>query len=64
MSLLMFTRHSLGYVFGPLIEKGLQEFQERWNNHAIRPNRLSGCPSGIPNDLYSLPELTGTQLHN
>ena len=43
-----------------LIEKALTEFKERWNAHTIRPNHLSGCPSGVPNDLYNLPEINGT----
>lgn len=26
------------------------------------PQSVSGCPSGIPDDLYTLPQLTGTVL--
>lgn len=56
-------RHCLRYVYSPLIEKALDDFRVRWNTHAIRPNRLAGCPSGVPDDLYHLPQLTG-MLHS
>lgn len=57
------NRHCLGYVYGTLIEKTLCEFQERWNSHTIRQNRLAGCPSGVPDDLYNLPEMNGIILN-
>lgn len=53
----------MGYVYGTLIEKTLCEFQERWNSHTIRQNRLAGCPSGVPDDLYNLPEMNGIILN-
>ena len=56
---ILFYRHCIAYVYEPLIKKALDDFKERWNCHAIRPNRLAGCPSGVPDDLYSLPQLTG-----
>lgn len=46
-------------MYGSLIEKTLNEFKHRWNGHTIRQNRLSGCPSGVPDDLYSLPAVNG-----
>lgn len=39
----------------------LEEFGKSWNSHRIRPSRTAGCPAGIPEDLYSLPELMGKQ---
>ena len=36
-------------------------FKLRWNCHRIRPNRIAGCPPGVPNDLYLLPNITGKQ---
>ena len=32
---------------------------QQWNTHRIRQNRKAGCPSGVPNDLYELPQLEG-----
>lgn len=54
-----FIRHCLRYVYESLIEEALNAFKVRWNAHRIRENRLSGCPSGVPDDLYSLPEING-----
>ena len=63
MPAVIFFRHCLGYVYESLLEKALDEFKVRWNSHRIRKNRLSGCPSGIPDDLYTLPEINGTHVH-
>ena len=52
--------HCLGFVYGDLIERSLDEFKSRWNTHTIRHNRLAGCPSGVPEDLYNLPEINGS----
>ena len=41
----------------PSIEKGHK--CEQWNIHRIRQNRKAGCPAGVPNDLYELPQLEG-----
>ena len=46
-------------MHGQLLNEALYNFQTRWNLHKIRPSRTSGCPSGVPDDLYLLPELTG-----
>ena len=27
--------------------------------HRMRPNKKAGCPTGVPDDLYNLPHLTG-----
>ena len=56
------TVEGLSYVYEPLISKVLAEYTERWNSHEIRPTRLAGCPSGVPDDLYNLPQLTGILL--
>ena len=52
-------RHALAYTYGQLLNEALHNFQTRWNLHKIRPSRTAGCPSGVPDDLYLLPELTG-----
>ncbi len=52
-------RHCLSYVYVPLLSQALTDFKKRWNSHTIRPSRLAGCPAGVPDDLYNLPELTG-----
>ncbi len=49
-------------VFYNLLSLELEEFQHQWNTHSIRPVRLANCPSGIPNDLYEMPELFGQSL--
>lgn len=48
--------------YGSLLKGTLDDFKERWNNHRIRPNRVAGCPPGVPDDLYSLPQLQGTKF--
>ena len=30
-----------------------------WNSHRIRKNRMAECPSGVPDELYFLSELSG-----
>lgn len=42
-----------------MIERNLDKFKDRWNQHKIRKNRKAGCPHGIPDDLYNLPQVTG-----
>ena len=39
------------------LERDLNEFVDNWNDHLIRHNRLSGCPSGVPNLLYEYPHV-------
>ena len=53
-------RHSIAFVYGKLLRDALDDFKMRWNSHRIRPSRTSGCPPGVPNDIYLLPSLTGT----
>ena len=52
-------RHCIGYVYEPLLKEALEDFKDRWNSHRIRRNRVAGCPAGIPDDLYHLPQLNG-----
>ena len=58
-SIIQLYRHSLAYTFGRLLNEALDDFKNRWNSHRIRPSRTGGCPSGVLDDLYSLPQLTG-----
>ena len=64
VSLLMFCsvqifRHCLAYTYAPLLQNALDDFRARWNSHRMRPNKKAGCPTGVPDDLYNLPHLTG-----
>ena len=52
-------RHCLAYTYELLLREALDSFCSRWNLHKIRPNRMAGCPSGVPDDLYQLPHLNG-----
>ena len=52
-------RHCLVYTYELLLREALDSFCSRWNEHKIRPNRMAGCPSGVPDDLYQLPHLNG-----
>ena len=45
-------------MYEPLL-RSLEEFKQRWNSHRIRRNRLAGCPAGVPDDLYYIPQQTG-----
>ena len=42
-----------------IIEFELKEFQKAWNSHTIRNNTKSLLPSGIPDDLYQMPQTYG-----
>lgn len=55
----IFNRHCLAYVYAPLLQTSLDDFKKRWNSHRIRKNRIAGCPAGVPEDLYELPQLNG-----
>ncbi|XP_039626079.1 uncharacterized protein LOC120539766 [Polypterus senegalus] len=45
----------LRFCFTDILQKDLEECKQLWNQHRIRPSRMSTCPPGIPNELYSLP---------
>ena len=49
----------LWFCFHPLMEKGLDEIKESWNCHYVRKSRHHTV-SGIPNQLFYLPESVGT----
>ena len=53
------SRYTLGYVFGDLLHKDLEEFVSDWNSHPIRKNRAVTTPHGCPIDIYDMPELYG-----
>lgn len=46
------------FVFGPLIQKNLDDTATLWNNHYIRRSKHSQI-NGRPNELYYLPEMHG-----
>lgn len=52
-------RYCLAYAYELLLREALDNFRERWNSHRIRPNKKAGCPCGVPDDLYNLPQLNG-----
>lgn len=56
-----FQRNCLQYCFVPFIESDLQQAASLWNSHRIRPSRGTVCPSGIPEELYFLPQLIGAE---
>lgn len=60
--LFIYPRHALAYTYGRILDEALEAFRIRWNSHRIRPSRTAGCPAGVPDDLYSLPELTGNMI--
>jgi len=47
------------FCFMHIIQKELRDFQVEWNSHRIRRTATSGCPGGIPNELFDLPHLQG-----
>lgn len=58
------SRYTLGYVFGNLLQKDLEEFVSDWNTHPIRKNRAMDTPHGRPVDIYDMPELYGMPTLN
>ena len=53
------NRHCLGYCYERLLRESLAEFVNLWNSHYIRKSHGARCPSGVPNTLYSVPEVEG-----
>ena len=53
------NRVSLQYVYMPLLRQELTGFVEEHNAHRIRKQHGKKTPQGIPEDLYSFPELKG-----
>ena len=58
-SKLLHILHILAYVYELLIKSSLDDFKARWNSHRIRCNKVAGCPEGVPDDLYNIPQLNG-----
>ena len=42
-----------------MLEQELLDFVAYWNSHRIRYNRSIECPSGIPEDMFDMPEEFG-----
>lgn len=49
----------LQFSFMALIQKELNMVASEWNSHRIRKNKMAECPSGVPDELYFLSELSG-----
>jgi hypothetical protein len=43
------------------LEAELNYFYHWWNTHSMCKTRTATCPGGIPNDIYTLPHLSGSQ---
>ena len=55
------NRQCLAAVFLPQLERELWDFVKHWNSHRMRHNRRAGCPNGIPDDLFDMPEQFGME---
>lgn len=53
------SRKCLVVVLKGLITRELADFVAYWNTHRIRARSALECPSGIPNDMYDIPEEYG-----
>ena len=49
----------LQFSFMGLIQQELDLVATEWNSHRIGKNRLAECPSGVPDELHFLSELSG-----
>lgn len=47
----------LQFCFTPLLRSELNHLLHTWNFHRVRKMKNTLCPSGIPESLYSMPEL-------
>ena len=56
--------YSLRYCFMEILQKELNFGASSWNEHPIRASNMSECPSGIPDELFFLPENSGTILNS
>ena len=52
------------YCFGKIIQRELDDFVTEWNSHRIRLSKMVEAPSGVPNVLFSYPELHGILYKN
>ena len=55
----LFVRYTVAFCMAHILEKELNEFKEEWNAHSIRSNSKTLLPSGIPNDMYDMPQTYG-----
>jgi len=53
------SRQCLAYCYFNILEQELHEFCIHWNQHYMRKTHGSRCPPGVPDDLHTLPEITG-----
>ncbi|KAL3855745.1 hypothetical protein ACJMK2_032374 [Sinanodonta woodiana] len=51
----------LQFVYIPLIQNHLEEVVEMWNSHTIRRQKMGDVINGIPDVLFSNPEITGAE---
>ena len=51
----------LKFCYCDLIQKELYKVAQLWNLHNIRPSSNAEMPSGRPDTMYFVPEITGTQ---
>ena len=51
----------LKFCYWDLIQKELHKVAQLWNLHNIRPCRNAESPSGRPDTMYFVPEITGTR---
>lgn len=50
----------LKFCYSNLIQKELHKVATLWNLHNIRPSNSPESPSGRPDTMYFVPEITGT----
>jgi len=44
-----------------LVQQDIERFAREWNTHRIRLSTNTASPSGIPDELYFLPEIQGAK---
>lgn len=51
-------RDLLAFIFIPVIEKEMNTFRETvWNSHRVRCQKEAQMPKGVPDHVYSFPEV-------
>jgi len=55
-----FHKHCMQYCLMAILQYHLDCALELWNSHNIRPSKAP-CPSGIPNEMYYLPQQYNAQ---
>lgn len=51
--------YCLRYCFMEILQKELNFVASSWNEHVIRASNMAECPSGIPDEMFFLPENSG-----